>query len=205
MASKLTAIVGVISMLGAILGGIVAGFVSDRQGRRRTMIAAMLFALLLIPVWVFSHGLALISVGAFLMQFMVQGAWGVIPAHITELVPGKARALLPGLAYQLGVLFASRAPTLEAQATHYFSYGQAMAGTLVIVVLIGVVVIGAGPEARHVDARDETPGNIRISSRYFCRISHRMLLEQFSFMKYHIQHPSISENKRVYRARLFLF
>ena len=146
---KLTAIVGVISMIGAILGGMVAGLLSDRQGRRRTMIAAMLFALMLIPLWVFSHGVVLISAGAFLMQFMVQGAWGVIPAHINELVPGKARALLPGLAYQLGVLFASRAPTLEAQATHYFTYGQAMAGILVIVVLVGVIVIGAGPEARH--------------------------------------------------------
>jgi SHS family lactate transporter-like MFS transporter len=152
---KLTAIVGVISMLGAIVGGIVAGSISDRQGRRRTMIAAMLFALLLIPIWVFSHGLLLISVGAFLMQFMVQGAWGVIPAHINELVPGKARALLPGFAYQLGVLLASRAPTMEAQATHYFSYGQAMAGTLVVVVLIGVIVIGAGPEARHVTLERE--------------------------------------------------
>jgi SHS family lactate transporter-like MFS transporter len=153
----LTAIVGVISMIGAILGGIVAGLISDRQGRRRTMIAAMLFALLLIPLWVFSHGVALISAGAFLMQFMVQGAWGVIPAHINELVPGKARALLPGFAYQLGVLFASRAPTLEAQATHYLSYGQAMAGILCIVVLVGVVVIGAGPEARHI-AFEKGPG-----------------------------------------------
>ncbi len=147
---KLTAIVGVISMLGAIVGGIVAGVFSDRHGRRRIMIAAMLIGVALIPLWVFSHGILLISVGAFLMQFMVQGAWGVIPAHINELVPGKTRALLPGFAYQLGVLFASQAPTLEARATRHFSYGEAMAGVLAVVVLIGVFVIGLGPEARHV-------------------------------------------------------
>jgi SHS family lactate transporter-like MFS transporter len=153
----LTAIIGVISMLGAILGGAVCGFFSDRQGRRRTMIAAELCALLLIPLWVFSHGVALIAAGAFLMQFMVQGAWGVIPAHINELIPDKVRALLPGLAYQTGMLIASVAPYLEARATRYFTYGQAMGTVLAIVVLVGVIVIAVGPEARHV-AFGQDPG-----------------------------------------------
>jgi SHS family lactate transporter-like MFS transporter len=146
----LTAIIGVISMIGAIVGGTLGGFFSDRLGRRRTMIAAELCALLLIPLWVFSHGAVLIASGAFLMQFMVQAAWGVIPAHINELIPGKVRALLSGFAYQIGVLIASAAPYLEALATRHFTYGQAMGAVLAIVVLVGSVVIAAGPEARHV-------------------------------------------------------
>jgi SHS family lactate transporter-like MFS transporter len=114
------------------------------------MIGAEICALLLIPLWVFSRGLVLIGLGAFLMQFMVQGAWGVIPAHINELIPDKVRALLPGFAYQFGILVASSAPFLEAVATRHFTYGQAMATVLAIVVVVGVVVIGLGPEARHV-------------------------------------------------------
>jgi len=153
----LTAIIGVISMLGAIVGGTLGGFFSDRLGRRRTMIAAEVCALLLIPLWVFSHGVALIACGAFLMQFMVQAAWGVIPAHINELIPDKVRALLPGLAYQIGVLIASSAPYLQALATRHFTYGQAMGGVLAIVVLVGIIVIAAGPEARHV-AFGKDPG-----------------------------------------------
>jgi MFS transporter, SHS family, lactate transporter len=147
---RLTAIIGVISMVGAIVGGTLGGFLSDRLGRRRTMIAAELCALLLIPLWVFSHGVALIAAGAFLMQFMVQAAWGVIPAHINELIPDKVRALLPGFAYQIGVLFAAAAPYLEALATRHFTYGQAMGAVLAIVVVVGTIVIAAGPEASQV-------------------------------------------------------
>ena|SRR5579863_7008107 len=114
------------------------------------MITAELCALLLIPLWVFSHGVALIAAGAFFMQFMVQAAWGVVPAHINELIPNKVRALLPGLSYQIGILIASAAPYLEAVATRHFSYGQAMGTVLAITVVVGVIVIAAGPEARHV-------------------------------------------------------
>lgn len=152
---SLTAIIGVIAMLGAIVGGTLGGFFSDRLGRRRTMISGEICALLLIPLWVFSHGVALIAAGAFFMQFMVQAAWGVIPAHINELIPDKVRALLPGLSYQIGVLFAALAPYLEAVATKRFSYGQAMGTVLAIVVVVGVIVISAGPEARHVSFGSE--------------------------------------------------
>ena len=120
------------------------------------MISAEICALLLIPLWVFSHGIVLIAAGAFCMQFMVQAAWGVIPAHINELIPDKVRALLPGLSYQIGVLFAAMAPYLEAVATKHFSYGQAMGTVLAIVVVVGVIVIGAGPEARHVSFGSES-------------------------------------------------
>jgi len=147
---SLTAIIGVIAMLGAIVGGTLGGFFSDRLGRRRTMISAEVCVFLLIPLWVFSHGVVLIAAGAFLMQFMVQAAWGVIPAHINELIPDKVRALLPGFAYQIGMLIAAAAPYLEAVATKHFSYGQAMGAVLAIVVVVGIIVISLGPESRHV-------------------------------------------------------
>ena len=147
---SLTAVIGMISMLGAILGGALGGLFSDRHGRRRTMITAELCAFLLIPLWVFSHGVALIAAGAFLMQFMVQAAWGVIPAHTNELIPDKVRALLPGFAYQIGMLIASAAPYLEAVATRHFTYGQAMGTVVAIIVAVGIIVMAAGPEAHHV-------------------------------------------------------
>jgi SHS family lactate transporter-like MFS transporter len=150
-APRLTAIIAVISMLGAIVGGTLGGFFSDRVGRRRTMIIAELCVILLIPLWVFSRGIGLIAAGAFLMQFMVQAAWGVIPAHINELVPTEIRALLPGFAYQLGILIASVAPYIEAEATRYLSYAQSMGVVLAVVVAIGVLVISIGPEARDGD------------------------------------------------------
>src|SRR5919199_1198331 len=102
------------SMVGAIIGGVLFGLYSDRRGRRRAMILAFVLAILIIPLWAFAPSLALLVAGAFLLQFMVQGAWGVIPAHITELSPDSVRGFLPGFAYQCGVLLASSIVYLEA-------------------------------------------------------------------------------------------
>jgi len=146
---RLTAIMGVITMIGAIIGGTIGGHFSDRHGRRRTMITAEICGLLLIPIFVLSNGLFLIGVGGFLMQFMVQAAWGVVPAHINELIPAKVRTLLPGLSYQVGILVASAAPYLEAKAAHNFGYGPAIAVVLTVVIIVGVIVIASGPEARN--------------------------------------------------------
>jgi SHS family lactate transporter-like MFS transporter len=148
---RLTAIVSVISMLGAILGGAVVGRYSDRVGRRKAMVTAAVGGLLVIPLWIFSPGMALISVGAFLMQFMVQGVWGVIPAHINELAPDRLRAFLPGFAYQVGVLIASTAPYIEASLTHRFTYAQVLGSVATIVVFVAMIVISAGPEAHRVE------------------------------------------------------
>lgn len=149
--TRSTATVSVISMLGAMVGGIIVGFYSDRSGRRRAMVTSFLLALLLIPIWVFSPAIvALVSVGAFLMQLAIQGAWGVIPAHINELSPGALRGFFPGFAYQVGMLLASAAPYLEALATRHLTYGQAMGGFAAAVFVVGVVVIAAGPEAHRV-------------------------------------------------------
>ena len=93
------------SMVGAIVGGVSIGYLSDIWGRRRTIIIALLLAILVIPLWAYAPSPTLLIIGAFLMQFMVMGAWGVYPAHLAELSPDSARALLPGFAYQFGALF----------------------------------------------------------------------------------------------------
>jgi len=94
---NLTALISSISMVGAIIGGLIGGHFSDRIGRRRMMVTAALLATASIPLWVLAPNKPLTMVGAFLMQFMVQAAWGVVPAHINELSPGQLRGVLPGL------------------------------------------------------------------------------------------------------------
>lgn len=143
-----TAMITIISMIGAICGGITFGLFSDRWGRRRAMITAALLATLAIPLWVFAIRVELIIVGAFAMQFMVQGAWGIVPAHLIELSPGQLRAFFPGFAYQLGVLVASTAGYIEAVMGEHFRYATSMGLFAVIVLAIGAGVIYIGPEAK---------------------------------------------------------
>jgi SHS family lactate transporter-like MFS transporter len=145
-----TALVSAISMVGAIIGGLIIGNFSDRFGRRRSMIVAALLALCVVPLWVFAPSLPLVILGAFLMQFMVQGAWGVIPAHINELSPRLARGFFAGFAYQMGVLIASSISYIEAVLAEHFSYAAAMGGLAATVFVVGSVVIWAGPEAKGV-------------------------------------------------------
>jgi MFS transporter, SHS family, lactate transporter len=145
-----TALVTVISMIGAICGGITFGVLSDKWGRRRAMITAALLGTLTIPLWGFAPNMRLIMVGAFAMQFMVQGAWGVIPAHITELSPGQLRAFFPGFAYQLGVLVASSVGYIEAVMGEHFQYASSMSLLAATVLSVGAVVIYFGPEAKGV-------------------------------------------------------
>jgi SHS family lactate transporter-like MFS transporter len=142
-----TSNITVIAMLGALAGGLAFGFYSDRRGRRRAMVTALLLGIALIPLWMFAPSLPLIFAGAFLMQFMVQGAWGVIPAHINELSPDQLRGFFPGLAYQLGVLCAALGPYIEARMAQHMSYGQAMAIFALVALIGGAVVISLGPEA----------------------------------------------------------
>src|SRR6266403_2261258 len=100
--------------VGAILGGILCGSLSDRIGRRRMIVTAALLSLPVLPLWAFSASPVLLAIGAFLMQVMVQGAWGVIPAHLNELSPDEARGTFPGLVYQLGHLLAAANATIQA-------------------------------------------------------------------------------------------
>ncbi|MFI4983007.1 MAG: MFS transporter, partial [Nevskiales bacterium] len=148
-----TALVTIVAMLGAVAGGVLCGWLSDRIGRRRAMVSAALTGVLIVPLWVFAPSTPLIVLGAFLMQFMVQGAWGVIPAHLNELSPGALRGFFPGFAYQLGVLIASSITYLEAVLGEHFTYAQAMGLLAAAVLLADALVIGLGPEAKGVSFR----------------------------------------------------
>jgi SHS family lactate transporter-like MFS transporter len=139
-ASALTAI----SMLGAILGGLSVGWISDRVGRKKAMVGALAVAVLVIPLWAFAHSLTLLVVGAVLIQFCVQGAWGVVPAHVAELSPDAVRGTLPGLGNQIGVLIAGSLPFVEATVAGKSSYAIAMSATAVVVFCLaaGMVLVG---------------------------------------------------------------
>jgi len=136
------------SMVGALCGGTICGLLSDRIGRRRTIVIAFVLALAVIPLWAFAPSLPLLVAGAFVMQFMVQGAWGVIPAHITELSPDDVRGFLPGFAYQCGVLIAGSIAYVEALTAAHTTYAWAMAITAALVFTVAAVVAGVGPERR---------------------------------------------------------
>jgi SHS family lactate transporter-like MFS transporter len=136
------------SMIGAILGGTLVGWISDKVGRRRAMIGALLLATLVVPLWAFAPSVPLLVAGAFLMQFLVQGAWGVVPAHLAELSPDSVRGFLPGFGYQCGVLLASAVTYIEAVFAHRTSYAIAMAGTAATVFLLAALATAVGPERR---------------------------------------------------------
>src|SRR5581483_10158532 len=127
------------SMVGAIIGGVLFGLLSDRIGRRRAIVTALLLAIILIPIWAFAPSIALLVAGAFLMQFMVQGAWGVIPAHISELSPDSVRGFLPGFGYQCGVLIAGTVAYIEAVFAGHTSYSVAMAATAATVCVLAAL------------------------------------------------------------------
>jgi len=148
--THMTAIITMISMVGAIAGGLTFGLFSDRRGRRRSMVIALLTAVVLIPLWMFAPNTPLIMVGAFTMQFMVQGAWGVIPVHINELSPNQLRGFFPGFAYQLGVLIASTASSIEVFFGAHLGLARTMGIFAATVFTIGAIVVALGPEAKGV-------------------------------------------------------
>jgi SHS family lactate transporter-like MFS transporter len=138
------------SMLGAIVGGVLIGLFSDRAGRRKAIVASLLFAVLTIPLWAYAPRIGFLFAGAFLMQFFVQGAWGVIPAHLSELSPNEVRGFLPGFAYQCGVLIASSVGYLEAAFGERMSYAAAMAAAAASILVFTAIVAGLGREKRGV-------------------------------------------------------
>jgi len=136
------------SMVGALVGGVLSGFLSDRIGRRRAIVLCLICAVFIVPAWAFAPSLPILVAGAFAMQFMVQGAWGVIPAHITELSPDGVRGFLPGFAYQCGVLVAGSIATIEALVAKDLGYSWTMALTAVVVFTACALVAAAGGERR---------------------------------------------------------
>jgi MFS transporter, SHS family, lactate transporter len=148
LAPRHVATIALIYNVGALLGGLAFGYLSDRMGRRRAMGTAAALAVLIVPLWVYPQSLVWLTAGAFMMQFMVQGAWGVIPAHLAELSPPEVRGLFSGLAYQLGVLFAANAAFVEAKLAVTMTYGTALALVATIVLVGDVIVVALGGERR---------------------------------------------------------
>jgi len=145
-------LLGVIYNVGSLAGGFVFGTLSEKWGRKRAIIAAALLAIPIVPLFAYGHSPLVLGAGAFLMQFMVQGAWGVVPAYLTELSPGPVRAIFPGLAYQLGNLLTSRNLVIQnklAERLHDFS--PVLAGTVIVVALALALVTACGKESRGVE------------------------------------------------------
>jgi MFS transporter, SHS family, lactate transporter len=140
----------VIYNLGAITGGIFFGAISQRIGRRKAIAAGALLAIPMIPFWIGTGSVAVLAAGAFCLQFAVQGAWGVVPAHLNELSPAAVRGTFPGLAYQLGNLGASLIGTLEATLAESRGndYSFALSWVVGIVAVVLTVLALVGPEAR---------------------------------------------------------
>jgi SHS family lactate transporter-like MFS transporter len=142
----------IILNLGAVCGGLIFGTLSERIGRRRAIVLGALLALPIIPLWAFGATPLMLAAGAFLIQIAVQGAWGVVPAHLNELSPEAARGTFPGFAYQLGNLFAAGNAYLQARIaeSHGDNYGLALAIVCGVVAVALAVVTWFGPEAKGV-------------------------------------------------------
>jgi SHS family lactate transporter-like MFS transporter len=142
-------LIGVLYGFGSIAGGIVFGTLSERWGRKRAIVTAALMAIPVIPLYAYGHSAITLGIGAVLMQFMVQGAWGVVPAYLTELSPAPVRATAPGLAYQLGGLVTSwngKAQALAAERWH--NYPAVLAFTVIVVAVSLALLALAGREAK---------------------------------------------------------
>ena len=147
-AATTAADVAIFYNIGAIIGAVIFGFCSERMGRRHTMLAALALSLAVIPLWAFSSGLYRLAMGAFLMQAGVQGAWGIIPAHLNELAPDAARGLIPGLAYQLGILLASPVNSIQHHLYFHVGYQWALGGFQLANILLLSIVVYAGHERK---------------------------------------------------------
>jgi MFS transporter, SHS family, lactate transporter len=150
--------ISLIYNVGAMVGGIVFGLLSQKIGRRYAIAAACVLSLLVVYFW--SHGTTPLEIGiaAFLMQFAVQGAWGVVPVHLNELSPSEIRGTFPGFVYQLGNFVASfNAPIQAGIAAHYGGdYGFALMLVAGLVAVIIIVLVLFGPEARNVSMSHRT-------------------------------------------------
>jgi SHS family lactate transporter-like MFS transporter len=146
----------IIYNLGAIIGGLVFGLWSDFLGRRRAVVIATLLGVLVLPLWLYPRSLVLLAAGAFVMQFMVQGAWGVMPAHLAELSPPEVRGLFAGLTYHLGVLFAANAAFVEALLGERIGYANALAIVAGSSLVLAAIAIAFGGERKGISMHGES-------------------------------------------------
>ncbi len=136
----------ILANIGAVIGAVIFGQLSQKIGRRYSMIAALAVSLLVIPMWAFGGMLVVLVAGAFLMQVGVQGAWGIIPIHLNELAPDSVRGLMPGLAYQFGILVAAPTSTIEDRLHDRFGYSWALAGFELFVMVMLTIILLLGRE-----------------------------------------------------------
>jgi SHS family lactate transporter-like MFS transporter len=148
VAGSTVSYIAIIYNVGAVLGAIIFGHLSENWGRRRSMIGALALSLMAIPAWAFGGSLGVLVIGAFLMQAGVQGAWGIIPAHLTELSPNAVRGLMPGFAYQLGILFAAPTNTFEYGLRDKLGYGWALASFEIVNIVLLITVLALGTEKK---------------------------------------------------------
>jgi len=139
--------IAMIYNVSAVVGAILFGALSQSLGRRMGMMAALGWCLLVIPWWAFGGSVAVIVVAAVFMQIGVQGAWGVIPVHLNELAADAARGLMPGLAYQLGILFASPTNTIQYALRERFGYKCALGGFEIVTIVSLALLLWRGAEA----------------------------------------------------------
>jgi MFS transporter, SHS family, lactate transporter len=165
--ATMAVIIAMIYNIGALIGGTLGGMLSQNYGRRRIVAIFAVLALPVVPLFAFSSSLGLLALGAFIMQFFVQGAWGVIPAHLTELSPDEIRGFYPGVTYQLGNLFAAINLPLQAwiAQNNHQNYGLALAIVSVPTLLLVAIVTTLGPENRGAQfGKVTTPEEARVGS-----------------------------------------
>ena len=148
ISANVVAYLAIFYNVGALLGTVTVGHISERLGRRKSIIASLTLAVFVIPMWAFGGSLLTLALGAFLMQIGVQGAWGVIPAHLNELSPDSIRSLFPGFVYQLGVLFGSPTSTIEYALRDHVGYQWALTTFEGVTILALMAVFAWGPEVR---------------------------------------------------------
>jgi MFS transporter, SHS family, lactate transporter len=141
-------LVAILYNIGAVLGSFSFGYLSEHLGRRRSILLALGLSLAVIPWWAFGGTLVTLAAGAFLMQVGVQGAWGIIPAHLNELSPDTVRGLMPGFAYQLGILFAAPTNNIEYALRDRFGYAWALAAFEIANILLLATVVALGSEQK---------------------------------------------------------
>ncbi|MBI5507100.1 MAG: MFS transporter [Deltaproteobacteria bacterium] len=148
-----TGTIAIVFNIGALCGGIFFGGLSERIGRKRAIALAAVLALPMIPLWAYASSALMFAVGAFSMQFMVQGAWGIVPAHLNELSPPAVRAILPGFAYQVGNLAMARMGPFQAglAEAHGNDYASILSWTIAVVGVALAIVVTLGPEAKSTD------------------------------------------------------
>ena len=151
--------IAIVYNVGAIVGGLFFGVLSQRIGRRRAIVIAALLAIPVAPLWVYGQGPVMLAIGAFLMQLFVQGAWGIVPVHLNELSPDEVRGTFPGFAYQLGNLLASGNASIQAGLAKHWNgdYATALLIVASIVAIVVALFAGFGFEKKGIRFGEEVP------------------------------------------------